>query len=108
MILALNYQYLNRHKRRAFDLPHGPPSEAQTEAIIGLGHAADLLYQTSPEEVRTHDWMAELKGKKISYEGDEIACPERLTGQRGAPAPRELFEAGGRFDSPLNGIKDLG
>ena len=79
MILALDYQYLNRHKRKAAELPLGPPTEAQTKAIIGLGQAADLLYQTSPDEVRTHDWAAELKGKKISYEGDEIACPECLS-----------------------------
>ena len=79
MLVALNFEYsLGRPLPSAY-LPHGPPSPGQHRAIRRLGWCAERLCACVDSKLRSINWKEELKGKRISYDGDELQTAMDMT-----------------------------
>ena len=52
---------------------YGPASLAQAAALARLTAAASSLIELQPDKTVWHDWAAEVKSTRVSYEGEEVA-----------------------------------
>ena len=85
MVAALNYEYALGKQLPAAFLPMGPPTAAQSSALVRLAWCVERLVLRDPGKLRAIDWETELKGKMISYDGQEVQTAANMTLTQLAP-----------------------
>ena len=79
LIIALNYEYGNRRGGQPCAAASRSPSKAQRLALLNLAAQVDRMVCEEPVDLPVHDWLEELKDRKIAYDGSEVTMPHWLT-----------------------------
>jgi hypothetical protein len=76
---ALNFEYSLNVTYRVVQLDYGPSTAVQRKALGQLVRAASSMEEVETPQLRGPlGWPTELKTRRISCDGSEIALPERL------------------------------
>ena len=89
-VIGLNFEVaLGKNLNPCF-APFGPATEAQMRVLGRLGWCADRLVARDDSVLRKINWVEELRGKRISYDGQELQTAAKMTWAQilpGLPAP---------------------